>query len=215
MKINLTFYIMKIVYKFYGIFILSILICICQPQNIKEEQVDNNINDSRPSNAITYKEMASMFHQYDVGQKPVLDQYRKEFTNDSNDTVESISHFYEINQLKQYIAYLERLSKEKNITLTGIRIFSAAYPKDYSNELLRGRQTLIFMPTADTKDKTNVAYEPLYSKQGEAIPFIEFLNQFSSEETKQVVRASFLPFNSSKKDFISSGANRLEVTPPY
>jgi hypothetical protein len=207
---------MKTLFKFGQILFLSLLIFSCESEKQDNEGEDNGseeINDSRPSNAITYKEMASMFHQYDVGQKPVLDKYRQEFTNDAKE-LESISHYYEINQLKQYIAYLERLSKEKNITLTGIRIFSAAYPKDYADELLRGRHTLIFMPTADTNEKKNVAYEPLYSKNGEAIPFTEFLDQYSSDETKQVVRASFLPFMASQQDLLSSGANKLKPTPP-
>ncbi|MCL7762425.1 hypothetical protein MPF19_03290 [Polaribacter sp. Z014] len=208
---------MKTLFKFSQIFILSILLFSCESEK-QDNEGDGNaseeINDSRPSNAITYKEMADMFHQYDVGQKPVLDKYRQEFTNDATE-IESISHFYEINQLKQYIAYVERLSKEKNITLTGIRIFSASYPKDYSDERLRGRQTLIFMPTADTKEKKNVAYEPLYSKNGEAIPFTKFLDEYSSDETKNVIRASFLSFIGVKEDLNSSGANRLLVTPPY
>lgn len=202
---------MKTLCKFYRVLFLALFIFSCKSE--VKSQV-SKINDSRPSNAITYKEMAGMFHQYDVGQKPVLDQYRKEFTGDSKDTTESISHFYDINQLKQYIAYLERLSKEKNIKLTGIRIFSAAYPKDYSDKLLRGRQTLIFMPTANTKKDKNVAFEPLYSKKGEAIPFTEFLHQFSSKDTKNVVRASFLPFMSAREDMNSSGTNRLEPSPP-
>lgn len=201
---------MKTLFKFYQIFFLSIFILSCKSEATSQV---TEVDSSRPSNTITYKEMASMFHQYDVGQKPVLDQYRKEFTGDANE-IESISHYYEINQLKQYIAYIERLSKEKDIELTGVRIFTAAYPKDYSDKLLRGRQTLIFMPTADTKEKKNVAYEPLYSNKGEAIPFTKFLDQFSSKETKQVVRASFLPFIGAQEDLKSSGANRLKPTPP-
>ncbi|WP_282072824.1 hypothetical protein [Polaribacter atrinae] len=201
---------MKTLFKFYQIFFLSIFILSCKSEATSQV---TEVDSSRPSNAITYKEMASMFHQYDVGQKPVLDKYRKELTGDANE-IESISHYYEINQLKQYIAYIERLSKEKDIELTGVRIFTAAYPKDYSDKLLRGRQTLIFMPTADTKEKKNVAYEPLYSNKGEAIPFTKFLDQFSSKETKQVVRASFLPFIGAQEDLKSSGANRLKPTPP-
>ena len=203
---------MKTLCKFFSVLFLSIFIFSCQTE---VESKAPKVDDSRPSNAITYKEMAGMFHQYDVGQKPVLDQYRKEFTGDGKDATESISHFYELNQLKQYIAYLEKLSNEKNIKLTGIRIFSAAYPKDYSDELLRGRHTLIFMPTADIKDEKDVAFEPLYSKDGQPVPFTEFLHQFSSKETKDVVRASFLPFMSVREDMESSGANRLIVTPPY
>lgn len=172
-----------------------------------------NVDDSRPSNAITYKEMANMFHAYDVGQKTVLDAYRKELTR-GKDPIESISHFYDLKDLKQYIAYLEKLSKDKNIELTGIRIFSAAYPKDYSQINLRGRHTLIFMPTANIDNEKAVAFEPLYSNKGEPIRFTKFLNQFSSKESKQVVRASFLPNFNIVEDVPSSGANRLNPSPP-
>ena len=176
---------------------------------------DHSVDDSRPSNAITYNEMAGMFHQYDIGQKRVLDNYRKEFTNDKTDTIESISHFYELDQLKQYIAYLEKISKEKDIKLTGVRIFSAAYPQKHRDASKRGRQTLIFMPTAKIGDKNDVAFEPLYSEKGTPIKFTEFLHKFSSKETKQVMRASFFPSFSPQEDMESSGTNRFEPMPPF
>ena len=197
--------------KLYVLFLFSIIVLSSCTNECKHEE--HNVNDSRPENAITYQEMASMFHQYDIGQKKVLDRFREGFTNDSSDAIESISHFYEISQLKQYIAYLEKLSKEKEIKLTGVRIFSAAYPKEHSDKKLRGRQTLIFMPTAKIGENASAAFEPLYSKKGQPINFTEFLNKFSSKETKQVVRASFLPlFN--YQGLESSGANKLEPTPP-
>lgn len=200
--------------KLSALLLLSVL--IFSSCNTKCEHKDHNVNDSRPENAITYKEMAAMFHQYDVGQKKVLDKYRLDFTNDPTDATESISHFYEIDQLKQYIAYLEKLSKEKNIKLTGVRIFSAAYPEKHRDASKRGRQTLIFMPTAKIGNNDGVAFEPLYSEKGTPIKFTEFLNKFSSEETKKVMRASFLPaLNLLPDDLKSSGTNRLEHTPPF
>lgn len=198
--------------QLYVLFIFSIIALSSCTNECKHEE--HSINDSRPENAITYQEMASMFHQYDVGQKKILDKYRKDFTNDSTDATESISHFYEIDQLKQYIAYLEKLSKEKEIKLTGVRIFSAAYPKEHSDKKLRGRQTLIFMPTAEIGNRNGVAFEPLYSKKGQPVNFTEFLNKFSSEETKKVMRASFLPLFSQENGLNSSGTNKLEPTPP-
>lgn len=203
---------MNTFYKFSVLFFLSIAITGCSS---KCKHTDHKVDDSRPDNAITYKEMAAMFHQYDIGQKKILDKYRIEFTGDETDGIESISHFYELSQLKQYIAYLERLSIEKEISLTGIRIFSAAYPKDYSDKKLRGRHTLIFMPTTKIGDKNGVAFEPLYSEKGQPIKFTKFLNEFSTEESKQVMRASFLPvLNPLQDDLLSSGTNRTKPTPP-
>mgnify|MGYP005995127335 FL=1 len=186
----------------------TIALSACNTENSKCEQIDN----SRPSNAITYKEMASMFSEYDNGQKKVLDTYRKEIIG-AKDSVESVSHFYEIKQLKQYIAYLERISKEKDIELTGVRIFSAAYPKNHANRKLRGRQTLVFMPTAEINGYKGVAFEPLYSKKGKPVKFTQFLSKFSSEESKKIMRASL--FNTQKNDDLeSSGTNKLDPTPP-
>ena len=173
------------------------------------------INDSRPANAITYMEMASMFDQYDTGQKIVLDTYRAEYTKNPKDTIESYSQFYDLDQLKQYIAYIEKLSKEKDIKLTGVRIFSAAYPNDYIVKELRGRQTLIFMPTAKIGENNDVAFEPLYSEKGKPIKFTEFLHKYSGKEATKVERASFLPFlNTMQEDLNSSGANRMRPYPP-
>lgn len=198
--------------KFIAFFALSIFFFSCKSE-CKHESVE--VNDSRPSNAITYKEMANMFNQYDNGQKLVLDKYRAEYTKDPKDTIESFSQFYDLDQLKQYIAYIEKLSKEKEITLTGVRIFSAAYPNDYTVKEYRGRQTLVFMPTAKIGDNNDVAFEPLYSEIGKPVMFTEFLHKFSSRETKQVVRASFSPFlNSMQEDLESSGANRMRPHPP-
>ncbi|ARV16135.1 hypothetical protein [Polaribacter sp. SA4-12] len=203
---------MKTSYNFFSILFISLFIFSCKTECNHE---DHKINDSRPSNAISYQEMASMFNQYDIGQKKVLDKYRGEFTKDPKDAIESISHFYELNDLKQYIAYLEKLSKEKEIKLTGIRIFSAAYPREHSDRSLRGRHTLVFMPTAKIGDKYDVAFEPLYSEKGQPIQFTEFLDKYSGKETKQVNRASFIPFmNTQVKLLLSSGANRLDPTPP-
>lgn len=209
---------MKSIIKFSCfLFITAIILSSCKTNEHKCEPEIEKINcypnDDKPSNIITYKEMASMFHQYDIGQKPLLDAYRKEFSGNKED-VASISHFYEINQLKQYIAYLEKISKEKDIKLTGIRIFSAAYPKDYEQDKsLRGRHSLIFMPTAKIKGR-DTAYEPLYSKKGKAVPFTEFLQKFSSNKSKGIMRASFLPLLP-PEDLSSSGANRIKVYPPH
>ena len=196
------------------LFVFSFLIFGFVSCNSECSHKDNIANSSRPSQAITYQEMATMFNAYDTGQKKVLDEYRKKLTQ-GKDSIESVSHFYNLKDLKQYIAYLERLSKEKSIELTGIRIFSAAYPKNHIKKELQGRHTLVFMPTAKIDGDREVAYEPLYSKKGNPIKFTEFLHKFSSKETKQVVRASLFPLKTIDDEFLlSSGANKLKPSPP-
>lgn len=203
---------MKIVYKFFIVLFFTLLITSCKTKCNHKDQI---VNDSRPENAITYQEMASMFHQYDIGQKKVLDKYRLNFTNSEKDSIETISHYFEIDQLRQYLNYIEKLSKDKAIDLTGVKIFSAAYPKNHSDVTKRGRHTLIFMPTATIGKKEKVAFEPLYSEKGKPIVFTEFLNKFSSNQTRQVQRASFLPVLSAPQNLLSSGLNRGEMAPPF
>lgn len=192
-----------------------IALCVSVFFGCKKEVSSGNLpcyeNDKRPSNAISYKEMATMFEHYDGNQKKALDaNLGKE---------ETVSSHYTIEDLKQYIAYVERLSKEKNIPLTGIRIFSAAYPENYKIKEYQKRQTLIFAPTTTIKGKKGVAYEPLHSKRGAPISMKEFLDRFSNENTRKVNRASILPnpFATSNldDDLLSSAANRGQISPPH
>ena len=69
-------------------------------------------------------EMASMFDQYDTGQKIVLDTYRAEYTKNPKDTIESYSQFYDLDQLKQYIAYIDIYwIKHSHLVLYSIEYF--------------------------------------------------------------------------------------------
>ncbi|QOD60158.1 hypothetical protein H9I45_12515 [Polaribacter haliotis] len=195
----------------YFVFALCISVLFsCDPVKPKDCNSCYN-NNERPSTALTYQEMASMFEEYDNNQKKVLDE--------NAGGVETISMHYTIEQLKQYIAYIERLSKEKDIPLEGIRIFSAAYPANYKDEKLQKKQTLILSPTTTIKGKKNVAYEPLYSDNGNPVAMQEFLNKFTNENTRKVSRASILPNIfarlSPPQDLESSSANRSNVYPPY
>ncbi len=165
-------------------------------------------NSERPSNAITYEEMAAMFYQYDNNQGKILNAFIKE--NIDQEKVETTSSWYAINDLKQYIAYVERLSQEKDIPLTGIRIYAAAYPEDYQKESYRGKQTLIFAPTTKIGNKEDVSYEPLQSSNEAPVSMMEYLTKFTKE--KNINRASFLP--NLMFDNKSSAANRLGISPP-
>lgn len=215
--INPNMFFMKVTSNYIILCIVSLILCFsCKTETTQEKSssVVLKENNTRPAIAITYKEMAAMFHQYDVGQKPVLDAYRKNFSGIEGD-IETVSNFFDLAQLKQYIAYVEKLSEDKQIPLTGIRIFSAAYPKDYSDKETNGRQTLILMPTTNIGDSLNVAYEPLYSGVKQPIPFTKFLDKFSSKNSKMVNRASFLPLFNMQDDLESSGANRAQMRPPF
>jgi hypothetical protein len=201
---------MKTLHNFFSIFFLSLFIFSCTTESNHQ---DHKNNDSRPSNAITYKEMAGMFNEYDNGQRLVLNNYITKKTK-GRDSVATISQYFNLSQLKQYIAYIERLSKEKEIELTGVRIFTAAYPSDYEKEEYRNRVSFILAPTTHIGDKKNVAYEPLASGVKKPVSMKSVLDEYADKTTITVNRASILSLNLLPPDINSSALNRGSINPP-
>ena len=193
---------------------LSIISCNTESKTTKTKSKDDTCypNSDRPSQAITYPEMASMFKEYDNGQKIVLDKYIASKT-EGRDSVATISEFFSIDELKQYIAYIEKLSKEKDINLTGVKIFTAAYPSDYKIEKYQNRVSFILMPTTNIGDQKNIAYEPLKSGKGKPVSMQSILNKYADETTRNVNRASVLSLNLMQEE-PSSGLNRGSINPP-
>lgn len=193
------------------ILLFTSFIISCSQPPIAECPEENN---KRPSQAINYEEVASMFKTYDNGQKKVLDKYIMNRTR-GKDSVATVSIFFKLAELKQYIAYVEKLSKEKEIELTGIRIFNAAYPADYGKEEYQNRTTSILFPTTNIGDKKNIAYEPLQSGFKKPVSMQSVLNKFADSTTKKVNRASLLPITMQGPPPPSSGLNRGDTSPPY
>jgi hypothetical protein len=195
----------------------TIIFISCKQQvkinNDKSSFSDCYQNNERPNQAITYQEMADMFKEYDDGQKKVLDKYITKKSK-GKDSVATISQFFSLSELKQYIAYIEKLSKEKEIDLTGIRIFTSAYPSNYKVEEYQNRISFILAPTTNIGNKKNVAYEPLKSEIGKPVSMQSILDQYASETTKKVNRASIFSLTLRQGDR-SSALNRGSLVPPY
>ena len=196
-------------------FVVIFFISSCKTKenkcNHEIEKINCYPNNDKPSNVITYKEMAEMFTQYQGNQGALLDEYVTKKLKIKHGETES--NWFPIADLKQYIAYVEKLSKEKEIELTGIRIFSAAYPKNHSDELKRSRQTIILAPTTIIGNKDNVAFEPLKSSIGKPMPMLTYLEKFKKVRTiKKASSLSNIIFQ--ERDEFSSAANRSHLSPP-
>lgn len=191
----------------------------CQDRSNKDRDKFCTEYSGRPDVAITYPEMVAMLKQYDKTKKGVL----ATANNGENDTR---VNFFKLEDLKAYLAYIEKLSKEKNIELTGVNIISAAYPHDYADEQKRNYQTLIFMPTTKVNNAINISFEPLQSENSNPKLLAEILREYeyldehingiSLKGTNTgVKKASMfsLPEESSKSE-LSSGANKMGTTPP-
>ena len=172
-------------------------------------------NQGRPSNMLKYKEIISMLESYDETRNEVLEK--------SLGFEDTRVNSYPIQQLKDYLGYIESLCAEKEIPLTGINIISAAYPENYSGSKSAGYQTLIFMPTTTIDGEEFVTFDPLKSKKGAPTTFKSILakrgyhwSYDKSRVSKEAQKAGIMNFNSMQDDLEdSSGANRLKPTPPY
>ncbi|PQJ77222.1 hypothetical protein [Polaribacter glomeratus] len=199
--------------KFILLFTASLFFISCKSDCNHEKELKETQNSERPSQAITYPEMASMFKEYDNGQRVVLNEYISK-KSEGKDSVETISQFYSLSEIKQYIAYIERLSKEKEIDLTGIRIFTSAYPSDYKIKEYQNRVCFILAPTTNIGDKKNIAYEPLESDVKKPVSMKSILDKYADVTTRSVNRAAIFSFNIIANDN-SSALNRGNIYPPY
>jgi hypothetical protein len=200
----------KLIFFFSFLFILTSCKLEC-----KHDENEKNISEScypnskKPSQVITYEEMADMMDAFNEGPKKELNKYLKKVSK-GKDSVSTIYNWYKLDDLKQYIAYIEKISEEKEIPVTGFRIYPSTYPKNYKEKELRNLQTLFFTPTTAIDGKDDAAFEPLYSKKGEPAQVQQFLDNVRA---KKANKAGML--NLSLQDGLeSSSANRLRPTPP-
>ncbi|RKF04208.1 hypothetical protein C8N26_0871 [Tenacibaculum lutimaris] len=173
------------------------------------------VDKGRPSNMLKYNEIVNMLESYDKTRKEVLEK--------SLGFEDTRVNSYPIQQLKDYLGYIENLCAQKEIPLTGINIISTAYPENYSGSKTAGYQTLIFMPTTTIDGEEFVTFDPLKSKKGVPVTFKSILakrgynwSYDNSRISKEEQKAGVLNFNPIQEDSEdSSGANRLKPTPPY
>lgn len=60
---------------------------------------------------------------------------------------DAISSWFSLDDLKEYIAYVESEGKTKGITVNGLRIYFGAYAKNDSNPGKSNFSTVFFVPT--------------------------------------------------------------------
>lgn len=60
---------------------------------------------------------------------------------------DAISSWFSLDELKEYIAYVEAEGKAKDITVNGIRIYFGAYSEKDKNKDKNGLSTLFLVPT--------------------------------------------------------------------
>ncbi|MEE9409125.1 MAG: hypothetical protein V3V28_13740 [Polaribacter sp.] len=166
---------------------------------------------TKPTNLLTYKEIASMLQHYDANKKQALMKaFGKEDSRVINIPVE---------QLKNYIAYVEKLSKEKEIKLTSINFVMASYPENYKDEKVREFQTFFYIPATSINGETRVSFDPLHSTKGKPALFRDILQKYNYTWTYDSFKQPKMMENKAMMfqqtiDRESSAGNRSHISPP-
>jgi hypothetical protein len=197
-----------------SLFVLILLISFtsCNP-TVSNVETDDfcTTYDGRPEQSISYKEMAVMLAQYKATREPILKSGLG-----FEDTREV---WFQIDSLKKYLAYVEKISKDNGVEVTGFNFISAAYPNKpiYGNQ--KNYQTLILNPTTNKGENPKVSFDPLYSENGNPAYVYDLLLPYLSEidsltYSKKDVKKYIINLMEGLEDTESSAFNRGLGSPP-
>ena len=85
----------------------------------------NSNPNKPPSIVLTYPELIQMLKQYDLTRK-------NQFAAAINKEEDTRINFFKLQDLKDYIRYIEKAAKKSGVELTGINFIAGAYPEKYS-----------------------------------------------------------------------------------
>lgn len=105
-------------------------------------------------------------------------KYRSTLIDSTYNMEDANAIWYSIDELENYIAYVRTQTKEKGVTMDGIRFYMGVYPS--SNKEKAGMTTIFMVPTQAANDINTGGMN--YSFQGDSrdITGIEYLNYGTS-----------------------------------
>jgi len=198
-----------------SLFILIIFISFtsCKPKTSTAETDDFCITyDGRPEQSISYKEMAVMLTQYKNTREGVL--------KNALGFEDTRKVWFQIDSLKKYLAYVETLSNDSGVEITGFNFISAAYPDKSIYGKEKNYQTLILNPTTTKDGNPRVSFDPLHSANGNPAYvsdlLLPYLNEIDSVtyRKKDIKKYIVNLMLDATEDTESSAYNRGDGTPP-
>lgn len=102
--------------------------------------------------------------------------------------------WHSIEFYKNYIAYLEEISKKTKVKVSGLRLYYVAYPDDDSAKEYRDYQTYIFVPTYyDEATKKHIAFDPTYlDDNGMPKQIHQLITSTDSTQREKMSAAAFI-----------------------
>lgn len=145
--------------QFVGLALLSFVFLSCSKDTKKEELNTENISktQSKPGNLITLEDAKEQIENYNTAHpEEVGENY-------------AMRTWISIEELKAYIQYIEKESKDKGIEVSGIDFIHTQHnkakpgSKNPLNEIYN--LTLMLAPTF-SEGNAHVAFDPIYSEEG-------------------------------------------------
>lgn len=95
---------------------------------------------------INFKEAQILNQNFEKTRSKKLNKIVKNEEGHAHDK-DAVSSWFSLDQLKEYIAYIEEQGKSKDITVNGIRIYFGAYSEKDKDKDKKGLSTVFLVPT--------------------------------------------------------------------
>lgn len=131
---------------------IALLIAIISCNNVKNNDADLPPNDDKvPTNIISVEQAVKMHDEYVKRIMPLIENDKLQKQNETYVATQYV--YMNLDSLKQYIAFLDKVQEKNNKKISGLRVYFAAYPDaaattqagletDYP-----GRETFFMAPT--------------------------------------------------------------------
>lgn len=165
--------------KISSLFLILILLSACSKENPKEQnepESKSKVESKEPTNLISLNKA-----------KEQLDNYNEAHPLEVGSEY-AVRTWISIEELKAYIAYVEKESEKKGIEVSGIDFIHTQYKEakpgspNPNNEIYN--LTLMLAPTY-AKENMNVAFDPIYSEKGKPKDLKILLEEIKSDTINQ------------------------------
>ena len=102
-------------------------------------------NAGKPKNAISYKEAKALQQEFLTTRANTLNKALNSEHKIKGQDVRDVT--FDLQEIKQYIAYVDAEAKKKGLNGLGLRVYFGAYPKNDTKTKSPGYSTVFFMPT--------------------------------------------------------------------
>lgn len=187
----------------------------------KINRLENTIADleaqlgraDRPDNIISSRMARKIFNEYNQRAK-LIDEV-EQTDGEGKPFKATRSLFYPVDELRNYLSYIQKISEEAGIKPSGYRFYFAKYPDEYEpRKLYSKRQTIFIAPTLSKEDNqgntTHLSY--LFNTDKKVILLDELLEKGNRQNTQKASFFSIL--NSQEIGEVSTIANELGASPP-